>query len=77
MEDFATHRVISDIPTNLRFYGISSDFWRISRLGMETFPSARETLRMAGKRPSDATWRVPISEKGDAICEANGYFPYF
>ena len=44
---------------------------------METFPSGRETLRVAGKRFPDSSGRWPISEKRDIIGDANGYFPYF
>ena len=58
-EDFSTHRDIADISTNLSFLGISSEFWPAGRLGRETFPSGRETLRMVGKRFPDFWERFP------------------
>ena len=47
---FATHRVISDISTNLSVFGISAILRRTGRLGTKAFPSGRKTLRMAGQR---------------------------
>ena len=38
------------------------NFGAFSRLGIETFPSGRETLRVVGKRFADFGKRFPISE---------------
>ena len=47
---FATRMVISDIPANLSFYVISSEFWRIARLSRKTYPPGRRTLQVDGGR---------------------------
>ena len=60
--EFAPRVVISDIPTNLSFYGIRSKFWRIGRLGRETLTYGRKTLRTAGKCFPDFGKRFQVSE---------------
>ena len=74
-EDHATHMVISDIAANLRFLGITSKFRRTGRIGRETFPSGRKTLRVAGKRFPDFGKRFSWFLKTLHDMRRKGLFP--